>query len=254
MKYLLIPILALVVSCDAFKKKTSKDEVFTHEETPEVVVEKKETIIPSEKETKDNAILVVLKNPKAVDSVKAILAKNALIWDKVAYENGGSSIAVVQVPEGKKDFWIAQLENEDAFNSVQPYNEETLKESIAAENNKLVSFRKTECFGDCPVYDFIINKDGGATFSGKEYVKVTGTEKFQLTDTELQKLNGYLANEALQNLQEVYDDPNVVDLGSTYLIFNNQQVQIRLWKDIPDSLIDVHEYVQGLLLSRKLIE
>lgn len=254
MKYLLIPILALVVSCDAFKKKTSKEEVLSPEEATEVIVEKRETPIPSEKEIKDNAILVVLTNPKAIDSVKALLTKKDLIWDEMAYKNGGSSIGVVKVPEGKKDFWIKELKNEDAFNSVKSYNEETLKESIAAENSKLVSFRKTECFGDCPVYDFIINKDGSTTFNGKEYVKVTGTEKFQLTDTELQQLNDYLANDALNNLQEVYDDPNIVDLGSTYLIFNNQQVQIRLWRDIPDSLIDLHEYVQGLLLSKKLIE
>ncbi|PQJ19650.1 DUF6438 domain-containing protein [Tenacibaculum sp. SG-28] len=253
MKYLLIPILALVVSCDAFKKKSPK-EVLTPEATKEIVIEEKNTAIPEKKERKENTILVVLTNPKAVDSVKALLTKKDLLWDKMAYEKGATRIGIVKVPDGKKDFWIEELKNEDAFNAVKPYNEETLKESIATENNKLISFRKTACFGDCPVYDLIINKDGNAIFSGKEYVKVTGTEKFQLTDTELQKLNGYLANEALQNLQEVYDDPNVVDLGSTYLIFNNQQVQIRLWRDIPDALIDVHEYVQGLLLSKKLIE
>ena len=45
-----------------------------------------------------------------------------------------------------------------------------------------------------------------------------------------------------------------MDLPSTFITHKDKQVQIRLWKGIPKNLVDVHEYVQGILLDKKFFE
>ena len=125
---------------------------------------------------------------------------------------------------------------------------------LIKKENTLVNIRKTPCFGDCAVYSVAIDKSGYVTFKGDEYVLKKGTHEFKLSDEEFKKLNDMFDSSDFSKFKTVYDNTKISDLPSTFIIHNNKQVKIRLWKDIPDELINIHEFIEGILLDKNLIE
>ena len=83
---------------------------------------------------------------------------------------------------------------------------------------------------------------------------VTGTNTFTLTDKQFALLKEKLNNNNFSDYKKMYDNPNVMDLPSTFITYKDKQVQIRLWREIPKNLTDVHEYVQGILLDKKFFD
>ncbi|QXP72420.1 hypothetical protein H0I31_01580 [Tenacibaculum sp. AHE15PA] len=127
-------------------------------------------------------------------------------------------------------------------------------ESEPIKENNLVNIRKTPCFGDCAVYNVTIDKKGNVTFNGIEYVLEKGIHTFKLSDKDFKKLNDMFTTNGFNSFKTVYDNTKISDLPSTFITHNNKQIKIRLWKDIPDELINIHEYIEELLLDKNLIE
>jgi len=245
MKYLYLSIFLLALSCGGVKSKGDKEELKSNKAIETTAKAKK---------IEDEKLLVVLKNPNNLADVKELIKNSGLTWDKMAFENDATKIGSIKVPADKKEFWLDRLKKTGEFESVSTNNKTTLDALIKKAKAVYFSFRKTECFGDCPVYNVSIDKKGNVTYTGLKYVTETGERKFTLTEKELTTLNEKLANNNFTEYKNVYDDPNVMDLPSTFITHKEKQVQIRLWKGIPKSLIDVHEYVQGLLLDKKFFE
>ncbi len=133
-------------------------------------------------------------------------------------------------------------------------NTEAPEKKLIKEQKTLVNIRKTPCFGDCAVYNVTIDKKGNVTFKGVEYVLEKGIHSFKLSDKEFKKLNDMFKTNSFDSFKTVYDNTNISDLPSTFITHNNKQIKIRLWKDIPDELINIHEYIEELLLNKNLIE
>ena len=249
MKYLSLCILLIVItmSCNSPKKES-------HKEIPQIKEVEKE-VTPKKKEIKkNNELIVVLYNPKTIEDAKALITNSGLSWNDLDLEVKGIKSAIVTVPSDKKDFWMQRLSESNSFEIVETNNEETLKTIKKKFKNRLISIRKTECFGDCPVYDFYINKDGKAFFNGKKYVAKEGKHEFQLSEKELQELTSKIEKSNFSSFKDVYNNPEIKDLASSYIFCSGKQVKVRLWQNIPDGLIDVHEYATDFLYTKKFLE
>ncbi len=247
MKYLLLSIFALTFACAAPKKDkksntTEKETIVEVEDkTPEMVI--------------NNELILVLNNPKKVEDAKALITNSGLNWDKLIFDQKDLKIALITVPKDKVDFWTKRLKESGTFKSVEKNQIVTINNIKEEYENRLISMRKTPCFGDCPVYTLDIDKEGNVIYNGIQYVLEKGKREFKLTEEQLTKLNKLLSQGDFESFKEVYDNPRITDLASTFINHNGKQIKIRLWNDsIPDELINVHEYIEGILLDKKLIE
>ncbi|MGB1042463.1 MAG: DUF6438 domain-containing protein [Tenacibaculum sp.] len=241
MKYFSLFIIFLVTTCNSPKKETSNTE-------------EKPTMLEEKNTQPTNELFVVFKNPKSIQDDKALLKNSGLTLSKMACDKETLKIGVVQVPEGKRDFWLERLQLTNAFKLVDVNNKETITKLIKKEENTLISITKTPCFGDCAVYDVAIDKEGNVSFNGIQYVLKEGNHSFKLSNKELKKLTKLLNQGNIDEFKDTYDNPRITDLPSTFITYKGKQIQIRLWNGIPDELINVHEYVEGLLLDQKLFE
>ncbi len=242
MKYLYLSIFLLALNCSTPKKELEKTE-----ETKTEVIEIKE-------EPKVKELIVVLKNIAASEDAKSLITNSGLQWSEVVYDKNSTQIAVIKVPEDKSDFWLERLNKSGEFKTVTNNTKETLTELIKKAETTFLSFRKTQCLGDCPIYDVNIDEDGNVVYKGLKFVTEIGEKKFKLTEEELTSLKEKLGKNNFSEYQQSYDDPKIMDLPSTFITYKGKQVQIRLWKGIPKELIDVHEYVEGILLDKKFFQ
>lgn len=252
MKAFCISLFLLILSCNETKKET-KPSVTSPEEVSTEVEKNNEEIVPKEKVMVNNKIIAVLSNPKKLAKAKEMVKNSGFTWDKMILDKNTAKIALIEVPEKDKNRWIEALKTSGYFKEVALNSDELAKELIEKETNTLLTLNKTNCLGDCPVYSMSIDKKGNVTFNGKQYVVEKGVKEFTLTDKELTTLNEYLAKD-FSSFKEMYDNPKVMDLPSTFITCNDKQIQIRLWNDdVPDTLLEMHEYLEGILLEKKYV-
>ncbi len=249
MKLWYLSLFLSVLSCNFPKRDSSgKENKKETNSTEKVVIN---PVVPVYK----NQLAVVLKNPENIESVEAYITNSGLKWTKMAFDDGESKIAIIEVPDGKSDFWLNRLTASNQFKEVKVNDKNVIDELIKKEKNTLISLRKTSCFGDCPTYELLIDKKGNATYNGKEYVLKKGVERFKLTNIELETMTKKLQKKEFSSYKDVYDNPGIMDLSSTYILHGGKQVQIRLWNDdVPVELMDLHEYIEGILLEKKFFE
>ncbi|SEB35079.1 hypothetical protein SAMN04489761_0019 [Tenacibaculum sp. MAR_2009_124] len=256
MKYILFFTLLLVLSCDSPKKEKKKEipapveEVIKATEEEDIKVEK--TVVPVKDYSKE--LVVVLKYAQNSDEALSLLKNSSLQWKDSNYDSKVTKIGVVTLPDTDRQTWIQRLKESGAFKLVSKNEEGAIDNAIIEEEKILITLSKTACFGDCPVYEVTIDKNGNLVFNGIQYVKEEGIQTFKLSENELKTLKNKLDKKDFNNFKNVYDDPEIMDLASTYITYNNKQVKIRLWKDLPDELIEVHEYIGDLLYKRKFLE
>lgn len=245
MKYLLLLFLVFTIACSIPKKDTKNDEVKNEEK--EIVI-KEEVKVP---EVIENELILVLKNPKNIKDAKALITNSGLTWNSIIFDQKDFKIALITVPKDKVDFWAQRLKESGSFKTVDKNQEVTVNTIKKEYENRLLSIRKTPCFGDCPVYELYIDKEGNVIYNGIQYVTEEGKREFKLSDEELKKLTEMINSGDFDSFKDEYDNPNITDLASTFITYNGKQIKIRLWNDIPDELINVHEYVEGILLDKK---
>lgn len=117
--------------------------------------------------------------------------------------------------------------------------------------NTLVSLRKTPCHGTCPVYEVRIDKNGKVLFDGQDFVAVKGKKYFQLSSKQFKTLHDKLAKTNFSSYKESYDEPRLMDVPSTFITYNNKQIKLRVWKDVPQELSDVSKYIESILVEKK---
>jgi hypothetical protein len=244
--------LLLFCSCITPSKKETPNKPVEHPEES-IPPQGTKTTQPPEKTTPSttNNLVVQLKTGSSLEDAKALITNSGLTWKANPLAPEYKSIALVVTPNGQRETWVQRLLQSNEFSTVVPQTKGTLEKLVNETKNTLISLRKTSCFGDCPVYTFRIFKDGTAKYQGDDFVTEKGNRTFQLTNEELNKLLALLSATEAITMEKKYDDPKITDLSSTFIEVRNQQVQIRLWKDIPDPLIALHEYTEGLLLQRK---
>ncbi|WP_272148766.1 DUF6438 domain-containing protein [Tenacibaculum aiptasiae] len=242
MRYLLLSFLVFALACNT-PKKDNKSNVEEKENVVKEDVKKPEII--------NNELILVLKDPQKVKDAKALVNNSGLTWNNLIFDQKDLKIALITVPKDKVDFWIQRLEESGSFKSVEKNETISLNNIKEEYENRLLSMRKTPCFGDCPVYELSIDKDGNVTYNGIQYVNEKGKHEFKLSEEQFNKLTKMLNEGDFDSFKDVYDNERITDLPSTFITYKGKQIKIRLWNDIPDALINVHEYIEGILLDKK---
>ena len=251
MKYFLFLFFVLALSCDQPK---SKVETTTPKKT---IIEDKTVIDDMKKEpvlkTQEN-LLIVLKNPKNVTNAKALIENSSLIWEDLIIDNKNLKVASIKVPIEKKDFWIERLLTSNVFSSVEINSEEAVEKIKDIAENTFVKVRKTHCSGDCPVFDAIFFKNGKVIFNGIENVPTKGITEFTLTEKQLKKVKESFLKTSFGTYFDTFIDKSIADFPSTFITHNNKEIEIKLWKNVPDELAMAYESLDEILLEKKLIE
>ena len=200
------------------------------------------TLYPQKEE-----LIVVLKNPNKVEDAKALITNSGLHWEKLIFNQKDLKIALIKIPVEKRDFWLKRLQQSGTFSSVEANSIVTLQNIEKAHKNSLIKIRKTACFGRCPVYEFIILKDGTAIFNGLQNVTKIGKHSLKLSKEEFTTLQSLLSKTTFSEYQDTYNNPRITDLPSTYITYKGKQIQIRIWQNVPQELKEITKYIEQIV-------
>ena len=117
-----------------------------------------------------------------------------------------------------------------------------------------MAIRKTHCSGDCPVFDVKIYKNKTAEYFGIDNVPQKGKINFTISDKQYKKLQNLFSKTTFGTYFDAPKTKKVVDYPSTFIIYENKQIEVRLWKNAAEELAIAYDYLDGILLEKKLIE
>ena len=60
--------------------------------------------------------------------------------------------------------------------------------SAKTENGPVIEFRRTACFGTCPIYQATVARNGKVTFTGVRFIDKIGSFEAQIPETEVQQM------------------------------------------------------------------
>ncbi|HBI40101.1 MAG TPA: hypothetical protein DDY16_04050 [Tenacibaculum sp.] len=248
MKYILFSLLVFLLSCKT-SKKVKEGASSTSNQNKEIIKEK-----PNIKKDYSRELVVVLKHEHNNKEALELLKNSSIEWKDVDYNSKITKIGIISLPDNQREVWIKRLEKQNVFKKVIKNGTGVVDKVIKKEENILISLSKTACFGDCPVYEVSIEKDGKLIFNGRKYVKEKGIHIFSLEANQLKNLKNLLDKNNFKNFKKIYDNPKIQDLSSTIITYGNDQIKIRLWKNLPEKLIEIHEYIVDILYKKMLLE
>ena len=82
----------------------------------------------------------------------------------------------------------------------------------------LIWYRRTACFGQCPSFDFYVQRDGKAFYKGRNFVDLIGTYQGMADLKAVQQVIHTSDELGYQDLEEKYDNQFMSDLPSTQTI------------------------------------
>lgn len=255
MKFLYLLLFLTFLSCGTSKKDSSdKNNTDPKVESDAKTTLNKSTTIDKGIVDPKQDLIIVPKNANQIIETREFIQNSGLVWDKMLLDQESLKVGLIRVPADKKDFWIDKLIKSGGFRHIKLYSEDALKKLIEKEKNTFLTMRKASCLGDCPVYEVTISKKGKLTFNGIKYTPLKGEHEFQLNDKEFNTLKSKIKEKKFTEYKSKYDNPKIKDLPSTFITYNGKQVQVRLWKKAPNELVNIHEFLESLLLSKKCIQ
>lgn len=251
MKYYFILLFAFALGCNTTKNNVEKKVKEKSEvKTEKIIIEKiKEVEVIKTQES----LLIVLKDPKKVTNAKALIENSSLVWEELIVDEKNLKVAAIKVPIDKKDFWIERLKTANVFSAVEINTDVVLENIKYIAKNTFVKVRKTHCSGDCPVFDVTFFKDGKVIFNGIENVPIKGISEFSLTEKQLKKVKDIFSKTTFGTYFDTFIDKSIADFPSTFISHQNKEIEIKLWKNVPEALAMAYECLDEILLHKKLI-
>ena len=121
-------------------------------------------------------------------------------------------------------------------------------------DNTLIAVKKEPCIGDCPEFEVKITKDSILNYKGINYVSIVGEHQLKLSKKQYNTLKELLKIAELNKFKGSYIDSTKTFLSKTLITFDNQTINVNLWKDVPDPLINLYTFVEDLLYNQKYLE
>lgn len=111
----------------------------------------------------------------------------------------------------------------------------------------LITYSTAACFGRCPVYTFIVFKDGTAEFEGKQWTSPNGKAKGKLTEAQLKELEMEIAAARLFKKQNKYGNSKMDTPINTIVYFKRtKRKKIHFGSDAPESLEKMEGHLKKL--------
>jgi len=99
-----------------------------------------------------------------------------------------------------------------------------VSEIIDLPSDTLIWYRRTACFGQCPSFDFYVQRDGKAFYEGRNFVDLIGTYQGTADLKEIQRVIEISDELGYQELEGKYDNQFISDLPSTQTIILGKMV------------------------------
>lgn len=148
-------------------------------------------------------------------------------------------VTVTQISSGQARTQVMSLKQPPATERITPY--------------KLVAaYKKTSCFGRCPVFTMEIGEDGMVTWTGLQNVSPMGKKTAKAPANALSKLQEKAKAVKFFEMNDRYPATPVLDAPSTvlYLNFNGKEKQVVDLAEAPAGLKELEalfdEIVEGL--------
>ena len=250
MKYLSLIILLLALNCS--KSKNNSEVKEKNENNIEIIKEKKELFIEEKKSIEQN-LLLVAKNHKQLNKVESFILKNQLKIDSIKVKNKTLKIFTVKVPIEKKENWIEKLYATNLFSKIEDYSENNLKNIVDFAENTFLRIRKTKCSGDCSVFEATILKNGTLFFNGIDNVPNKGKIEIMLKEKYFNKLKEKFSKTNFGTYFDTVINETNNDFSSIFILHQNKEVEIKLWKNAPEELTIAYDYLDSILLENNLI-
>ena len=119
------------------------------------------------------------------------------------------------------------------------------EEIVLNSDEPVLIFKKTGCYGTCPMYDVVVYGNGNMSYTGKRFVKLVGTRDDLKMSTEFVKEVLSKAKEIkFFEMQDVYDQ-KITDLPSTYttIIDGTTSKKVTARAGIPAELKDFNQWI-----------
>ena len=133
----------------------------------------------------------------------------------------------------------------------EPVTEPTKDPATHTEStHQLVGFRKTACFGKCPVYEVKFFSDNTATYVGKMHVEMKGEYKAQLDRNTLKAIKDKAHEVGYFDFHNEYPiEHKVADLPSTYtyLRIGDMEKTIKNTHDGPKKLEEFQNFLSEII-------
>jgi hypothetical protein len=121
-----------------------------------------------------------------------------------------------------------------------------------------ISLTRTACFGNCPAYTVLIYADGRTEYTGKAFVKVKGTKKYESPKSKVAELIGDVQKSDFFRLKDTYA-ASIVDIPTYTLCFADGQQEKKIvdhhGKDVgmPESVTNLENKIDEVANTGELI-
>ena len=141
-----------------------------------------------------------------------------------------------------------QISNEidsGSSNAVEYFSSEELKDTAV-----ILRLNKSACYGECPIFNFELRKNGTAKFYGRGFVEYIGKYNIQLKSSEYLEVFKKAEEIDFYDLDEVYD-ASVTDVPSSTIYLNNgiNKHETMLRFDIPEKAQNFDKWLTAWVLS-----
>lgn len=122
-------------------------------------------------------------------------------------------------------------------------------ETKVSKTDFLLQYKKTPCYGRCPVYDFELFEDQTCKINGKLFYKFEGEKNGRLSDEKFEYIKGLMTELNFYELQSVYDDTLLMDATTYYLSMNigNTFKQVKFRVGVPEKVKLFVEKLEALI-------
>lgn len=79
-------------------------------------------------------------------------------------------------------------------------------EKLLDHDSLLFSYRRTPCYGNCPIFSFKVYKDGWASYEGKNKVDMLGIYTANITQRQMLKIEAIFSEAHFYAFRDEYDD------------------------------------------------
>lgn len=112
-----------------------------------------------------------------------------------------------------------------------------------------LSYERTACFGRCPIYKFKVYDSGFATYEGINFVEKMGVFHTRVSEDKLIAIETKLNDTYFFQLEDEYDNENLMDLPSKIIKVNKPTVskRIKARHQVPDELKDLFKYIDEVI-------
>jgi hypothetical protein len=132
---------------------------------------------------------------------------------------------------------------------ILPNNEEPLPARGAAVPNFVASYKKTGCFGQCPIYEVQFFEDGRVKWEGKMNVGTPGIKEAKLDKESLAEIARVAEKIKFFEMDRQYPDYQVWDAPSTviYLNLNGKEHQVEDILSAPAELKELEQVFDDII-------